>query len=173
METIIYNHDSLDEKDIDRREIRVKALIINSKNEILVGYSHDTYQFIGGHIEENEDMIEGLKREIEEESGIVLADEVIKHFFLRKKYVKNYPEDNVNSCYEYYYYTINTDRLPDLSKVNYTEAEKIGRFELRFIPLSEIEKEFEDNKKVSERTAIVEEENLEAIKIYKKLYVTK
>ena len=169
METRVYNYDSIDEKDIQRRVIRVKALIINSKKELLVGYSHDTYQFIGGHIEENEDMIEGLKREIEEESGIVIEHEEIHPFFIRKKYLKNYPEDNVNSCYEYYYYTINTDRLPNLEKVNYTEAEKIGHFELRYIPLEEIESEFEKNKMVSERTKIVEEENLEAIEIYKNL----
>lgn len=169
METIIYNQDSLTEQEIDKRVVRVKALIINSKNELLLGYSHNTYQFIGGHLEENEDMIEGLKREIEEESGITLQDEVITPFFLRKKYLKNYPEDNVNSSYEYYYYAINTDRLPDLSKVNYTKDEQRGRFELRFIPLSEIEKEFEENKKVSERTANIQEENLEAMKVYKKL----
>lgn len=169
METRVYNYNLIDENDIQHRSTRVKALLINSKNEILVGYSHNTYQFIGGHIEEGEDMIAALKREVEEESGIVLKDEVIKPFFLRKKYVKNYPEDNINSCYEYYYYTINTDRLPDLNNVNYTDAEKIGKFELRYIPIDKIEQEFEENKKVSERTKIVEEENLEAIEVFKSL----
>lgn len=169
METIIYNQDSIEEKDVRYRSIRLKALIINSKNELLVGYSHNTYQFIGGHLEEGEDLIDGLIREVEEESGIKIEQEEIKPFFLRKKYYRDYPEENSNSCYEYHYYVVNTDKLPDLSKVNYTEAEKVGKFELRFIPLSEIEQEFEENKKVSERTKVVEEENLEAIKIYKKL----
>lgn len=169
MKTIIYNKDNIKDDEVTRRVIRVKALLINSKNELLLGYSHDTYQFIGGHIEEGEDMIEGLKREVEEESGIVLKDEVITPFFLRKKYLKNYPEENIISCYEYYYYTINTDRLPNLGNVNYTEAEKVGKFELRYIPLDQLEEEFEENKKVSERTAIVQEENIEAIKIFKNL----
>lgn len=169
METRIYNDYSISEQDVDNRIIRVKALIINSKQELLVGYSHDTYQFIGGHIEKNEDMLEGLKREIEEESGIILKDEVIRPFFLRKKYLKNYPTDNTNSCYEYYYYTINTDRLPDLEKVNYTKDEKNGNFELQYISINDIEKTFKDNMKVSEKTKIIEEENLEAIEIYKNL----
>ncbi len=169
MKTIIYNQDLLDEKDVKYRSIRLKALIINSKNELLVGYSHNTYQFIGGHLEEGEDLIEGLVREVEEEAGIKVEKEEIKPFFLRKKYYKNYPEENANSCYEYHYYVINTDRLPDLTKVNYTEAEKVGKFELRYIPIEKIEEEFEENKKVSERTKIVEEENIEAIKIFKSM----
>ncbi len=169
MKTIIYNKENVTDEEVTRRVIRVKALLINSNNELLLGYSHDTYQFIGGHIEEGEDMIEGLKREVEEESGIILKDEKINPFFLRKKYLRNYPNESDISCYEYYYYTINTDRLPNLGNVNYTEAEKVGKFELRYIPLDQLEEEFEANKKVSERTAIVQEENLEAIKIYKNL----
>ena len=169
MKTIIYNKENVTDEEVTRRVIRVKALLINSNNELLLGYSHDTYQFIGGHIEEGEDMIEGLKREVEEESGILLKDEKINPFFLRKKYLRNYPNESDISCYEYYYYTINTDRLPNLGNVNYTEAEKVGKFELRYIPLDQLEEEFEENKKVSERTAIVQEENLEAIKIYKNL----
>lgn len=169
MKTIIYNKENVTEEEVTRRVIRVKALLINSNNELLLGYSHDTYQFIGGHIEEGEDMIEGLKREVEEESGITLKDEKINPFFLRKKYLRNYPNESDVSCYEYYYYTINTDRLPNLGNVNYTEAEKVGKFELRYIPLDQLEEEFEENKKVSERTAIVQEENLEAIKIFKNL----
>lgn len=169
MKTIIYNKENVTEEELTRRVIRVKALLINSNNELLLGYSHDTYQFIGGHIEEGEDMIEGLKREVEEESGIILKDEKINPFFLRKKYLRNYPNESDISCYEYYYYTINTDRLPNLGNVNYTEAEKVGKFELRYIPLDQLEEEFEENKKVSERTAIVQEENLEAIKIFKNL----
>lgn len=169
MEIRIYNNDSIDDKDVKYRSIRLKALIINSKNEILVGYSHNTYQFIGGHLEEGEDLIEGLIREVEEESGIKVEKDEINPFFLRKKYYRDYPEKDSNSCYEYHYYVINTDRLPDLTKVNYTEAEKVGKFELRYIPIDEIENEFEENKKVSERTKIVEEENLEAIKIFKNM----
>lgn len=169
METIIYNEDNLNEKDINRIVTRLKALLINSKNEILIGYSHDTYQFIGGHLEEGEDIINGLIREVEEESGIDISNEEIVPFFYREKYIKNYPEEKINSCYRYYYFIVKTNQKPNLDKVNYTEAELIGKFELRYIPLSNLEQELEKNKKFSERTKIVQEENLEAIKIYKKL----
>lgn len=170
MKTIIYNQDQIEEKDVGYRSIRLKALIINSNNELLVGYSYNTYQFVGGHLEEGEELIDGLIREVDEETGIKIEKKEITPFFVRKKYYRDYPEKNSNSCYEYYYYVVHTNKKPDLSQVNYTEAEKNGNFELRYIPFNEVEQIFEDNKQVSEKTKIVEEENLEAIKIYKKLY---
>ena len=150
--------------------IRV-GVILEYNNKILVEKNKkvDFGVITGGRIRTLESGPKALVREVEEESGIKVEKEEIQPFFLRKKYYRDYPEENSNSCYEYHYYVINTDKQPDLSKVNYTEAEKVGKFELRYIPLSKIEEEFEENKKVSERTKVVEEENLEAIKIYKKM----
>ena len=54
MKEIVFNHDNLSDSDIDEVVIRAKALIINSKNEITLGYSRNTYQFPGGHLEEKE-----------------------------------------------------------------------------------------------------------------------
>lgn len=59
--------------------IAAKALIINDKNEVLLARessSHPTntqaglYQVIGGRIEPEETFIEGLKREVMEETGL-------------------------------------------------------------------------------------------------------
>lgn len=51
MEQIIVNKDCIQEKEITEIVKRVKAIIINSKNEILLSYSHNDYQFLGGHVE--------------------------------------------------------------------------------------------------------------------------
>ena len=47
MKKIIINDSNLEDNEIDYSVIRVKALLINSKNEILLGYSHNDYQFPG------------------------------------------------------------------------------------------------------------------------------
>ena len=44
--------------------------IINSNNEILLGYSYHDYQFPGGHVEDGESLIEAMNRELLEETGI-------------------------------------------------------------------------------------------------------
>ena len=51
MKEIIYNYDLLDESDINNIVERVKAIIINSNDEILIGYGDKTYQCVGGHVE--------------------------------------------------------------------------------------------------------------------------
>ena len=67
MKIKIVNYDHIKKKDINDRIIRVKALIINSKKEILLAKAYTTIQFPGGHLEENESLNEALKRELKEE----------------------------------------------------------------------------------------------------------
>ncbi len=54
MKEIIYSVDNLSFEDNDEEVVRTKALIINSNNEVILGYSHKTYQFPGGHLEDDE-----------------------------------------------------------------------------------------------------------------------
>ena len=70
MKIKIVNYDHIKKKDINDRIIRVKALIINSKKEILLAKAYTTIQFPGGHLENGETLVEGLKRELKEEIGL-------------------------------------------------------------------------------------------------------
>ena len=51
MRDIITNKYNLKEEDMTEVVQRVKILLINSNDEILLGYSHHNYQFPGGHVE--------------------------------------------------------------------------------------------------------------------------
>ena len=90
MKEIFLNTNNLSKEEIDEEVIRVKSLIINSKNELLLGYSYNTYQFPGGHLEENEDINTCLKREIKEETGMDISLDDLKPFMMIKYYSKNY-----------------------------------------------------------------------------------
>lgn len=92
MEKIIINENDLKEEDITEIVQRVKILLINSENEILLGYSHNEYQFPGGHVEENEKFIETIKREILEETGIQLNFQKAEPFACNLGYYKDWPE---------------------------------------------------------------------------------
>ena len=72
MKKLVINKNNLELKDINEFVYRPRAIIINSNNEILLGVCNNTYQFPGGFLEDNETLIEGLKREILEETGILL-----------------------------------------------------------------------------------------------------
>ena len=58
MKRVIINEDNLDIKDIDDTVIRVKALMVNEKQELLVVHNNYTYQFPGGHWRDHESLEE-------------------------------------------------------------------------------------------------------------------
>ena len=171
MEQIIVNKDCIQEKEITEIVKRVKAIIINSKNEILLGYSHNDYQFLGGHVEDGENLIETLNREISEESGISLNLDGAFPIILRKAYYKDYPQIGKNRKNEIYYYIIKTDKVPNLELTNLTDDEKEGNFKLEYIKLDDIEEVIIKNGDKNGNLHGIANEMLEVIKIYKNKFL--
>jgi len=131
--------------DITDYATRVKVLIINSKNEIVIGYSYNTYQFVGGHVEENESLVETINREIEEETGAILDLKSIEPFFIREEYYKDWPSVNRNKSCLNYYYILYRDIVVNLDNTNYTDDEKKGNFEIRYINMNNLIDEIKNN----------------------------
>lgn len=145
LKVIIQNKDNVLDSEVTDISIRVKALIINSKNEMLVGFSHGTYQFIGGHVEKGEDLVCALNREIKEESGIEFKIDKIDAFAKRLSYYKNYPNPDDVTKVEIYYYKIFSDVRPNLDNTSYTEDEIFGMFKLEYIPIKSIKEKLIHN----------------------------
>ena len=169
MKEIITNDYNLKEEDMTEVVKRVKLLIINSNNEILLGYSHNEYQCPGGHVEKGEDLVTTINREIKEETGMELNIINAKPFACSLGYYKDWPEVGKNRKIEIYYYEIKTDDKPNLSKTNYTESELDGRFELRYIPLEKVEEEFINNANIYGDKHGIANEMLKVFKIYKNI----
>lgn len=168
MKEIIYNYDLLDEDEINNQIQRVKALIINSKNEILFGYADKTYQFVGGHLEENETLMECLSREIKEESGIEIRFDELVPFLKIKYYSRNYPEEGLNTITTNNYYIVRTDLKPDFDNRELTDYEKEWGYTVKYVKvedaLSVLENSIGDAKK---KNPVLD--TIEAIKEYVKI----
>ena len=165
MKEIIYNNDNINLSDVTSISVRIKVLLINN-GKLLIGNEDGCYMFIGGHKEDNEDLIDTLKREVKEETGIELDNEVINDPFLKIIYLnKDYPNKGENRESDIYYYAVETNKLPNLENVNYTESEINKHFELIYIDLDDainIIKEnipnHKDNKIISKDMIIALEE---------------
>lgn len=168
MKTIIYNYDELEEKDINKKVKRAKMVIVNSNNEVLLGYGNNNYQIIGGHVEENESYDETVIREVKEETGIELPLEHRKPFIEIDYLCKDYPHSGDNTKFYAMYYEIQTDLKPDLSKIQLTENEKEGMFEFRYIKLDEVIKEIESTLDICKNKATARD-TIEVLKEYIKI----
>lgn len=165
MERITINEYNLKDNEINEVETRVKTILVNDKNEVLLGYAKNKYQFIGGHVEENENLIETAQREILEETGITLEiDKELKPVAKYTKYWKNEPCINQNKKTEIYYYILKCNEEINLNKTNYTEEEKKNNFELRYVPVQNLENEIIDNVRKHEGARGIAKEMLEVVK---------
>lgn len=167
MKKIIMNKHNLSEDDITEVVKRVKVLVINSNDDILLGYSRNDYQFPGGHVESGESLLQTVKREMLEETGIDLEVTDVEPFAVTLGYYKDWPSKGKNRKIEIYYYEIKTDEKPNLNKTSYTKHEKDGGFELRTISLNKLEDELRKNAKEFGDKKGITREMLELLKIYK------
>lgn len=167
MKEIVTNKYNLTEEDMTEVVKRVKILLVNSNDEILLGYSHHNYQFPGGHVEENEELIDTVNREILEETGMDLKLTDLEPFARNLGYYKDWPEEGKNRKIEIYYYEVKTDEKPNLDNTSYTESEKDGGFELRYIPLSNVEEELKKNAEEFGDKKGITREMLELFSLYK------
>lgn len=170
MKEILYNYDNLKIEEIDEVVVRTKALIINSKNEITLGYSNKTYQFPGGHLEIGETLEECLFREIEEETGMKIKNYEIIPFEKITYYNKNYRNSGKNRKNEIYYYIINTDLKIDMNKARLDEREQKGNYIAKTLPINNIEQILVESIPDNPINETIIEEMLEVLKEYKKYY---
>ncbi len=165
MKHIIIHDNNLTEKDMEGTETRVKTILINDKNEILLGYAKNAYQFIGGHVEENESLIETAQREIQEETGINLKlDKSLKPVAKYTRYKENEPYSKKNKKIEIYYYILKCNEKINYDNTNYTEDEKKNNFELRYIPIKNFKNEIIENSKKYANARGITREILELMK---------
>lgn len=167
MKIKVYNYDNLKESDITDKIVRVKALMINSNKEILLCEDFDTIQYPGGHLEDGESLENGLKREVLEETGIILKGS-FEPFFAIKYFLKDYPIKGNNRSLEIYYFFIFTDELYNLDNINLDDQERKGNFKRFYVSLKEFNKFLDENMHKNEFNRVVNREMKLAMKNLKK-----
>lgn len=136
----VYNPMKISDSVIGEVKKKVRLLICNSNDEILVVKYNDIYMLPGGSLEENEmfnkAIKKALRREIKEEVGIDIINQQIEYLQNIICYQEDYPKENgklVNRRVTTYYYKTRMDINLNNIKNNLTEREKKGGFQLEWI----------------------------------------
>lgn len=137
MHTKKINQYGLTYSDIDKKVTRVKVLIFNSENKILLCNVSGKYTFIGGHVEENETKEMALIRELKEETGILLKNQDLDPFLKIEKLDKNHFNTGKNCLSEIYYYSFCADYIINKEKMNLDDSEREKHFFLQYMDINE------------------------------------
>lgn len=173
MKKVIYNDNNLTDDEIERSAKKVRGVVLNNKGQILVAKYAGMYILIGGSIDEGEDEITALRREIKEESGIVdLYFEDEQPFLEIESYDKNYYDRKfkrpINRKTNTKFYFVSTDKEIDLSKSELTEHEKSQDFKASFINPSVIEYMVSQNNTENEKNGFFTRELLTVLREFTK-----
>jgi 8-oxo-dGTP diphosphatase len=135
--------------------VRVYGLLIDDKNRVLVAdeliHEHYITKFPGGGLEFGEGTIDAIKREMMEETGIVI--EVMSHFYTTDFFQPSAfnPKAQVISIY-YLIKAVKAFTLKTSEKAFDFEEQKEGAISFRWLPidiLSEVDFTFPIDKRVS------------------------
>ncbi len=169
MKEFVINDNNLNDDDIEMKVVRVKGLVFNSNGKILLVFNNNTYQFPGGHLDDNEEIDDCIKREILEEVGIDLKI-TEDPFLCIETYDDNYFGTGKKVLNTIYYYRFFTDLEPDITKTHYDELELNTEFKICYINYSDIETFINEKIELGEIDIKIAREMLHVIKEYNKMY---
>lgn len=141
------NEDSLTQEQIKEHSKKVRAIIIDENNNILIANYGGTYLFPGGKIDKNEDELTAIKRELQEETGVLYTDDDLLYMTTLEYYQPNYEKINktkINRMITTHYYIAKSKGIDD-KKIHLTNREIKDNFHLETIPLGELEQKLINN----------------------------
>ena len=91
MKSIKINMDNIDNKVVDKVNNKVRVILLDDNNNVVVTKYADMFMLPGGKINKGESLEKGLVREVKEELGIDLSSDNFIPFIEISTFIEDYP----------------------------------------------------------------------------------
>jgi len=173
VEILKYNDDNLRDDEIDVVVTKVRAFVISSRLNLMIGKDKDGFHMIEAEVASKDSLEDPLFKALYQETGIELdGRDKYEPFFEVRYYSKNYFDQGYNRLADTVYYLIFTDKLPNLKKLKLTERQLKEKTPMEYIfrdDFQEMIEEYIDGEK-NIMKKIKAKEILLAFKKLKKVY---
>jgi len=169
MNGLIINSDNLQIDDIDEFNDKARVILTDDNNNVLIANYGNVIMFPGGTIDlSKENMINGLIRELYEETGILYYEEDFSYIMCLEHYQKKYPKRDgtfSNRLIRNYYYSAKYRGVLEQSQ-SLTNKEIKDNFRLSLVPIDKLVKLVKNNINSNPRNIYFQEELLSVLSIY-------
>ena len=167
---LIINEDNLELKEIQEFNSKVRALLIDENNNILIANYGNTFLLPGGSIDQGETTEEAIIRELKEETGIDYNLDELSYLNTLKYYQNNYPKRDANLRTRLITTHYFVGKYKGTSKQSLTEKEQKGNFRVELISIDNLEELVLNNQTINPRNIYFVKELLTIIEYYKQTY---
>jgi len=168
---LIINEDNLDISEVQEVNSKVRAILFDENNQILIANYGNIILLPGGKIDNDETNIQAIIRELKEETGREYTKEELTLFLTLNYYQKNYPKRNginQNRLIQTYYF-IGEYKSIEKESQKLTEREQKDNFNLELVSLETLEIKIQNNINNNPRNIYFQKELLAVLKKYKNL----
>ncbi len=173
MKKIEFNEENVSKEEVDKIVRKVRGVVINEKGQCLCSHYAEIYMLIGGKMEAGETEKETLKRELAEETGILLTEDELHKatpFLKIQSFDKNYfdrvEKRELTRLTETTFYEVHTKSNINIENIHLTESEKEKEHKCEFMNLSVIPYLVETNKTTNPKRKQFDREILTTLREY-------